>query len=130
MELPINKILQGDALAELKKLPDGCIDCFVTSPPYYALRDYGDPNQIGLEKSMDEYILKLYDIFDEVKRTLKEDGTCWINIGDSYSATRWSGNSKGQPMNNFKDGHRDINPERNSGLPDKNLCLRLKIKLI
>jgi len=55
MELPINKILQGDALAELKKLPDGCIDCFVTSPPYYALRDYGDPNQIGLEKSMDEY---------------------------------------------------------------------------
>ncbi len=80
----------GDCREILKKLPTGSVNCCVTSPPYYGLRDYGSNQQIGLEDSPDEYIEKLADIFDEVKRTLRDDGTLWINIGDSYA-----GSSKG-----------------------------------
>lgn len=118
-----NKILQGDALTKLKELPSESINCVMTSPPYWALRDYGVEGQLGLEPTFQEYINKLCDIFDEVKRVLRKDGTCWINLGDTFSATRWTGEGKGQPMNKFADGHRDINPQKDSGLEDKNLCL-------
>jgi DNA modification methylase len=77
--------------------------------------------QIGLELTPDEFIEQLCLVFDQVWRVLKDDGTIWVNLGDSYSAQRWSGSGKGQAMNKNKDGHRDINPEKNSGLPDKNL---------
>lgn len=80
-------ILEGDALKVLKGLPDRSVHMCVTSPPYYGLRDYGVPGQIGLEKSVEEYILVLISIFREVKRVLRPDGTLWLNIGDSY-ATR------------------------------------------
>lgn len=86
-------IIQGDALAELKKLPSGSIDCCVTSPPYYRMRDYGATGQIGLEDSVQEYIEKLLTVFNEVKRVLKPDGTLWINIADCYAG---SGKGKGQ----------------------------------
>jgi DNA modification methylase len=79
-----NKILQGDALEVLKTLPSESINCCVTSPPYWALRDYGVEGQLGLEKDFNEYINKLCDIFDEVKRVLRKDGTLWVNIGDTY----------------------------------------------
>jgi len=118
-----NIILQGDALEKLKELPDESVNCVMTSPPYWALRDYGIEGQLGLEPTFEEYINKLCGIFDEVQRVLRNDGTCWVNIGDTYSATRWSGEGKGQPMNKMKDWHRDINPERITGLPDK--CLTL-----
>jgi len=62
-----------------------CIDCIVTSPPYYGLRDYGIDGQLGLEPTMQEYIDKLVAVFREVRRVLKPEGTCWLNIGDSYS---------------------------------------------
>jgi site-specific DNA-methyltransferase (adenine-specific) len=84
MELPVNQILCGDALEVLKELPDECIDCVVTSPPYWGLRDYGTNDQLGHEKTFEEYVDKLCDIFDEVKRVLKREGTCWVNIGDCY----------------------------------------------
>lgn len=86
--MEINKIYQGDALETLKTFPDKCIDMVITSPPYYGLRDYGVDGQIGVEPTFQEYIDKLCDIFDEVKRVLKDDGTCWVNIGDSYDGNK------------------------------------------
>ncbi len=80
-------ILQGDALEKLKEIPDNTIDCVMTSPPYWNLRDYDDENQLGLEETPDEYINNLCNIFDEVKRVLKESGTCWVNIGDTYAGS-------------------------------------------
>ena len=80
-----NIILQGDALTKLKELPEKSINMCMTSPPYWALRDYGVDNQLGLESTFEEYIKKLCDIFDEVKRVLRDDGTCWVNLGDSYA---------------------------------------------
>lgn len=79
-----NKIIYGDALTELKKLPKNSIDCVITSPPYWALRDYGIKNQIGLEKSFEIYIENLLKIFNEVQRVLKQKGTCFVNMGDTY----------------------------------------------
>ncbi len=81
------KIINGDALETLKSFKDESIDCCITSPPYYNLRDYGVENQIGLEKTPKEYIKKLLDVFREVKRVLKKDGTLWVNIADSYSSS-------------------------------------------
>ena len=80
----MNKIICGDSLQELKKLPDESVDCVITSPPYWALRDYGVEGQLGLEPTFQEYITKLCNIFDEVKRVLKKEGTCWVNLGDTY----------------------------------------------
>lgn len=80
----INTIICGDALLELKKFPDECINSVITSPPYFNLRDYGVDGQIGLEKTWQEYIKKLIDVFNEVKRVLKKGGTCFVNLGDSY----------------------------------------------
>jgi DNA modification methylase len=80
-------IYNGDFLEVLKTFPDKSINCCVTSPPYFNLRDYGVPGQIGLEETPEEYINKLVEGFREVKRVLKDDGTLWINIGDSYSGS-------------------------------------------
>jgi len=79
-----NIIMNGSALQHLKELPDESIDMSMTSPPYWALRDYGVEEQLGLEPTFEEYINKLCDIFDEVKRVLKKEGTCWVNLGDTY----------------------------------------------
>lgn len=79
------QILQGDCLDVLKTLPDESVDCCITSPPYYGLRDYGVDGQIGLEETPEEYVNRLVTVFHEVKRVLKEDGTLWLNIGDSYA---------------------------------------------
>lgn len=78
-------ILQGDALEELRKLPDKCCSVCVTSPPYYNARDYGAADQLGTESSPEEYTRKLVEAFREVARVLKDDGTLWLNIGDSYA---------------------------------------------
>ena len=80
------RILTGDALEQLRLLPDESVHCCVTSPPYYGLRDYGVVGQIGLEPSPDEYVAALVAVFREVRRVLRKDGTLWLNIGDSYAA--------------------------------------------
>ena len=80
-----------------------------------------EDEQIGLEQTPQDFVEQLCLVFDEVWRVLKDDGTIWVNLGDSYSAQRWTGSGKGQAMNKNKDGHRDINPVKESGLPDKNL---------
>ena len=79
------QIITADALEALRKLPDGCCSTCVTSPPYYAARDYGSRNQIGLEKTPEEYTQRLVEVFREVRRVLSNDGTLWLNIGDSYA---------------------------------------------
>jgi len=70
----------------MKYLPDGRVNCCVTSPPYFGLRDYGVDGQIGLEETPEQYISKLVEVFREVRRVLRDDGTLWVNIGDSYAS--------------------------------------------
>jgi DNA modification methylase len=76
--------LQGDCREILKSLPDNSVNCCVTSPPYFGLRDYGAAGQIGLEETPAEYVAALVEVFREVKRVLRPDGNCWLNLGDSY----------------------------------------------
>lgn len=82
-----SKIITGDALSVLRRISDNYIDCCVTSPPYFGLRDYGIEGQVGLEESPQQYIDKMVEIFREVRRTLRTDGTLWLNIGDSYAGS-------------------------------------------
>jgi DNA modification methylase len=80
-------ILNGDVLTHLRELPEQSVQCCVTSPPYWGLRDYGVDGQIGLEKTPEEYTQKMVEVFREVKRVLRDDGTLWLNLGDSYTST-------------------------------------------
>lgn len=82
----------GDCREVLKTLPDNSINCCVTSPPYFGLRDYGHENQIGLERTPDDYVNELVKVFGEVRRVLLDDGTVWLNIGDSYASSTKAGN--------------------------------------
>lgn len=92
------RILVGDCRARLARLPIGSIDCCVTSPPYWGLRDYGIPGQIGLEARPEDYVAHLVAVFRQVRRVLAEGGTLWLNLGDSYASggrkTRDPGRSK------------------------------------
>jgi DNA modification methylase len=85
MERWVNKILLGNAPDVLRELPDNSIHCCVTSPPYWRLRDYGVEGQLGLEKTPEEYVQKMVDLFREVRRVLRDDGTLWLNLGDTYA---------------------------------------------
>lgn len=87
----INQVICGDALETLKTMPDGVIQTCITSPPYWGLRDYGVDGQIGLEPTPEEYVAKIVGVFEEVRRVLRDDGTLWLNLGDSYAANRGSG---------------------------------------
>lgn len=89
------QILTGDALETLRQLPDCCCSTCVTSPPYYGLRNYGENGQIGLEETPSEYIDKLVEVFREVRRVLRDDGTLWLNIGDSYAGSGKGRNKDG-----------------------------------
>lgn len=77
---------QGDCLEVLKTLPDNFVDCCVTSPPYWGLRDYGVDGQLGLEKTPEEYTQNMVQVFEQVRRVLKNEGTLWLNLGDSYAS--------------------------------------------
>jgi DNA modification methylase len=81
-------ILEGDCRSVLATLPDASVQCCVTSPPYFGLRDYGHDGQIGLEQTPDAYVAEMVAVFREVRRVLKDDGTLWLNLGDSYAAQR------------------------------------------
>ncbi len=86
------QLYYGDALDVLRALPKQSISCCVTSPPYYRLRDYGVAGQIGLEQTPQEYVARLVAVFEEVRRVLRDDGTLWINLGDSYAGGGRGGN--------------------------------------
>ena len=118
-------LIQADARA--LPLKDGCVDCVVTSPPYFGLRDYGHPDQVGLEGSDVFYIAALVSVFREVRRVLKAVGTVWLNVGDSYAnggrKTRDPGRSKIHPA--FEgDAYRDgIRPGDSDGVKPKDLLM-------
>ena len=101
----------GDCIESLKKMDDESIDCCVTSPPYWGLRDYGADGQLGLEKTPEEYVSNMVAVFQEVRRVLKEDGTLWLNLGDSYTATTRGGSSikfEGRDKTAHMFGNREI----------------------
>ena len=81
----MDRCLVGDALSQLRSLPDESVRCCITSPPYWNLRDYGPDGQIGLESTPEAYVERLVAVFREVRRCLKSDGTLWLNLGDSYA---------------------------------------------
>lgn len=83
---PSHQVLVGDCLELLQKMPDQSVQCCVTSPPYFGLRDYGVDGQIGLEETPAEFVGRLVEVFREVRRVLRDDGTAWVNMGDSYAS--------------------------------------------
>ena len=93
-----NVILEGNCLETLSRLPDNSVHVCITSPPYWGLRDYGHDNQLGLESTPEEYVQNLVEVFREVRRVLRDDGTLWLNLGDSYA-----GSGKGPSGNIGKD---------------------------
>jgi len=127
-------IYQGDCIDILPTLEANTIQCCVTSPPYWGLRDYGVDGQIGLEETPDAYVARLVEVFREVRRVLKDDGTLWLNLGDSYfSSTKgtggsdpktspkqaWKGATNGQSFNTIRisAGHLPIKPKDLIGTP-------------
>ncbi len=104
-DLPHGVLHQGNVLDALRALPDECVHCCVTSPPYWGLRDYGVAGQIGLEKTPEEYTARLVAVFEEVRRILRKDGTLWLNLGDCYSSyfskrSSWDPSGTKQQSNN------------------------------
>jgi DNA modification methylase len=81
----------GDCRQLMREMPDESVQCCVTSPPYFGLRDYGHPGQIGQEETPESFVSAMVDVFREVRRVLKADGTCWLNLGDSYNAAGRTG---------------------------------------
>jgi len=117
-----NIILIGQALQKLKEIPDKYVNTCVTSPSYWGLRDYGSKEQIGLEKTPEEYVNKLVKVFREVRRVLRDDGTLWLNLGDSYSGNGSGPPGKNARVGNTKKGIQYRNHTRNSeGLKRKDL---------
>ena len=80
-------LYNGESLEVLRTLPDNSVNCCVTSPPYWGLRDYGVDGQLGLERTPEEYVSNMVKLFREVRRVLKKDGTLWLNLGDSYAGS-------------------------------------------
>ncbi|MFI1166516.1 DNA-methyltransferase [Streptomyces sp. NPDC020801] len=115
-------LLLGDALEQMRMLPDQSVDCIVTSPPYYGLRDYGTAGQYGLEATPAAYVEALRAVFAEVRRVLSDDGTCWINIDDSYAYLPGSAGRQGKGQRQDRTFTAEPLPDTRA-LPPKNLCL-------
>jgi len=114
----MTKLLIGDCRETLKSLEDQSINTVITSPPYWGLRDYGESEQLGLEETPEEFVENLVGVFRQVKRVLRDDGTVWLNLGDTYSATRWSNTPS---TTGISQSHSDIVLQKKTKLPDKNL---------
>ncbi|WP_199572689.1 DNA-methyltransferase [Streptomyces murinus] len=117
-------LLLGDALDQLRTLPDGSVDCIVTSPPYYGLRDYGTTGQYGLEATPAEYVETMRRLFAEARRVLADDGTLWLNIGDSYAYPPGSAGRQGKGQREGRTftaagrpGTRAVPPKNLLGIP-------------
>jgi site-specific DNA-methyltransferase (cytosine-N4-specific) len=118
IEIAESMLLTGDVRDILPRLPDECVQCVVTSPPYWGLRDYGIQGQIGLEGTLAGYINKLTSIFAEIRRILKRDGILWLNIGDGYTSGNrgWRAPDKKNPNRAMA-----VRPDNPPGLKDKDL---------
>lgn len=109
------ELLQGDCLQQLATLPAASVQCCVTSPPYWGLRDYGTAGQLGLEATPDEYVANMVAVFSEVRRVLRDDGTLWLNLGDSYAAsTKQTGRNDATTRNQIM-GYRKVDNTQESG---------------
>lgn len=106
---PTHQILVGDCLELLRAMPDQSVHTCVTSPPYYGLRDYGVEGQIGLEETPAEFIARLVEVFREVRRVLRADGTAWVNMGDSYAGS-WG--AQGRPQGEGQMSGRSVTSAR------------------
>ena len=122
------EILNGDCIEMMRGLPDQSVNCCVTSPPYFGLRDYGHARQIGLEQTPDAFVQKLVEVFREVKRVLRDDGTLWLNLGDSYvskptgSLGNFTGAKHGFGSNHAHQEAALQRPDKSGfGIPEKNL---------
>lgn len=126
------RFLVGDAIEQMAKLDADSVDCVVTSPPYWNLRNYDADGQIGLEPTFADHLSTMIDVFRAVRRVLKPTGTVWLNYGDCYATTStrgggWRGHNKGQSS-----GRPDTRPVANGVIKPKDLCLmpaRLAIAL-
>lgn len=117
------EIKVGDCREILRSLGEGSVQCCVTSPPYFGLRDYGVAGQIGLEPTPAEYVAEMVAVFAEVRRVLKDDGTLWLNLGDSYANDwKWGGATGGKHAKGLH-GSQVGRAKRNTGLPPKSLML-------
>lgn len=115
--IEINKVYNYDCGEFLKHMGDETVNCIVTSPPYWGLRDYGIEDQLGMEKDYKDYIKRLCDIFDDGRRVLKKEGTCWVVMGDTYAGDS-SYCSTGRQGLGGKDGNmRDLKKDRHAKLP-------------
>lgn len=127
----------GDVREQLHKLADNSVHCIVTSPPYWGLRDYGVDGQIGLEKTPAEFIATMVDVFEELRRVLRKDGTCWVNMGDSYASkpngpVGAGGHTSEKPHVAVRTAHARRSSSIPAGLKHKDLCMmphRLAIAL-
>ena len=118
IEISESHVLEGDIVEVLPRLPTASVQAVVTSPPYWGLRDYGIPGQIGLEQTLAAYIHKLTSIFAEVRRLLKPDGVLWLNIGDGYTSGNrgWRAPDKKNPNRAMS-----VRPDNPPGFKDKDL---------
>jgi len=116
-------IEQGDCLDVIRTMPDECVQCVVTSPPYWGLRDYGVDGQLGLEATPEEYLERMVDVFREVRRVLRGDGTIWLNLGDSYSSGGRGGGGSFMDERKAWHGKSDVKGWRSAptGLKNKDL---------
>lgn len=115
------QLLQGDCIQVLQTLPAASVHCVVTSPPYFGLRDYGHDGQIGLETTPAEYVAKMVEVFREVWRVLRTDGTLWLNLGDTYANDgKWGGTTGGKHVAELH-GQPIGRTRRNTGLKPKDL---------
>lgn len=123
----INTILLGDCREVLKTIPEKSVNCIVTSPPYFGLRDYGHENQIGLEQSPHEFVNEIVSVLREAKRVLRDDGTLWLNLGDSYAGSGKGRNADGshsiggKQSSNHGSVNGNIKKTAHSGLKNKDL---------
>jgi site-specific DNA-methyltransferase (cytosine-N4-specific) len=111
-------MLTGDARSLLDSIPEGSFQTTITSPPYWSLRDYGIEGQIGVEESVDDYVAELVDLFEKVRRVTRDDGTLWLNIGDSYTSggRTWRAPDRKNPVRAM-----DVRPPTPQGLKPKDL---------
>lgn len=122
----LNKVICGDCLEVMKDIPDKSVDMVLTSPPYWSLRDYGTEGQIGLESTFQEYIKNLCKIFDETMRILKNNGTCWVVLGDTYISGGGASRHFGYSDPKYKNGRNGQHIEPSAfpqSLPPKSLAM-------
>jgi len=113
------RIYEGDVRDALREIPDESVQCVVTSPPYYGLRNYGVDGQIGLESTVEEYVQTMVEVFREVRRVLRKDGTLWLNLGDSYNGSGGAGGDYGP--GGLKEGQPKYPGRKLNGLKLKDL---------